>query len=85
MKEPCRIKINYEDKEIPIDMETGDISYFEIVDALNTLLRHCSEEIVKVAEKKCGPNWNAQEKWINEKMNEYVKRPYLGDDHESQE
>ncbi len=82
MREPCRIRINYEDKEHPVEMDSGDISFFEIADALQVILHHCALEISKVAEKKCGPNMFAQEKWIDEMISQYVKRPLLDEDDE---
>ncbi len=76
MRKPCVITID-PDGEIAgkaaVDIETGGISYFEIINYLKGVQTHFAQEILKEAEKHVGKDPKKQEKWMDEMMEKYVR------------
>lgn len=61
---PCVITIQPFDKEQQMDIKTGDVSYYEIVNFLSIAQKHFAREICKAAEKSVGPDPKKQEEWM---------------------
>ncbi len=64
MKTSCLIEIHPWEQE-QVRVETGDVSYYEILTALKQLEQHFAREILKAAAKAVGPDVQKQQKWVD--------------------
>ncbi len=78
MRAPCVIVIDPDGHKFlgkeEINVETGGVSYFEIVNFLKLLQGHFSAEIVKEAKKHVGNDDKLIEDWIQKHLDDYLNK-----------
>lgn len=62
------------DEDNKMQCITGDVSAFEIVDALQVLSKHFATVLVEEAIKAVGNNPKAQEKWLDDQRRRLENR-----------
>lgn len=70
---PCVITINPSDEANSMNIETGDVSYYEILNFLSMAQEHFAREILKRAEKAVGPDLKKQEEWMEMMIQKYKR------------
>lgn len=78
MREPCIIVIDPDGHKFlgkeELNVETGGVSYFEIVHYLKQLSGYYNAEITKEAKKHVGDDKKLQGDWVDKMLDKYLEK-----------